>query len=273
VRPVRAGEAAALVAEQLALDQLRGQGPAVHRKEHFLAAAAQAVDRLGDQLLSGAGLAADEDAGVGPGHAADQVVDLLHGRGCANQRTEATQLAQLAPQRADLAPHLQGASHVAQGHLDAGEVHRLRQIVGDAPAQGVHGGFDARGSGDQDDLGGRGGLEAVQEGEPAAARQVKVDQQDVGRVRRELRAGLLQARDALHGEALALDELAEPRQKAGVVVDDQRARRRVRCQAGPPALFRVSVAITASRRAGSTGFATWCWNPARSALLRSAAPA
>ena len=80
VHPVGAGEAAALVAEQLALDQVRGQGPAVHGKERFLAAAAQVVDRLGDQLLAGAGLAADQDAGVGPGHAADQVVDLLHGR-------------------------------------------------------------------------------------------------------------------------------------------------------------------------------------------------
>ena len=64
------------------------------------------MDRLGDQLLSGAGLAADEDAGVGSGHAADQIVDLLHGGGGADERPEAAQLAQLAPQRADLAPQL-----------------------------------------------------------------------------------------------------------------------------------------------------------------------
>ena len=33
-----------------------------------------------DHLLAGARLPGEEDAGVGAGHAADQVVDLLHGR-------------------------------------------------------------------------------------------------------------------------------------------------------------------------------------------------
>ena len=65
MQPVGAGEAAALVAEQLALDQVRGQAPQLTGRNGFLAAAAQAVDRLGDQLLAGAALAADQDAGVG----------------------------------------------------------------------------------------------------------------------------------------------------------------------------------------------------------------
>jgi len=58
----------------------------------------------GQQVLAGAGLAGDQDAGVGPGHALDQVVDGLHGRRCADQRPEAAQLAQLAAQRSDLNP-------------------------------------------------------------------------------------------------------------------------------------------------------------------------
>jgi len=81
VHPVGAGEAAALVAKQLALDQVRGDGPAVHGNERLFAAPAQGVDGFRDHLLSRARLAGDENAGVAPGHEADQVVDLLHGRG------------------------------------------------------------------------------------------------------------------------------------------------------------------------------------------------
>ena len=225
VQPIGAGEAAALVAEQLAFDQVRGDGAAVHGQERFLAAAAQGVDGQGDHVLAGAGLAGDQDAGVGAGHAADQVVDGLHGRRRADQRSEAPQLAQLASQRSDLALHPQRAGHVGQGHLDAGKVDGLRQVVDGAPSKGVHRGLDARVSRDQDDLGGRGGLERVQEVEPAAVGQVKVDEQDVGRARRDFLAGLLQGAGARHREALAPDQLGQPEQEPRVVVDDQRAGR------------------------------------------------
>ena len=156
---------------------------------------------------------------------------------------EATQLAQLAPQRADLAPQLQGAGHVAEGHLDAGEVHRLRQVVGDAPAQGVDRGLDARASGDQDDLGGRCGLEGRRGGRarcrPAGEGRRAGCRADSRRAPRGPASG---CEALVHGEALALDELGEPRQEARVVVDDQCARRRVRCQA------RLARALSGHRR-------------------------
>ena len=38
------------------------------------------VDRVRDQLLAGAGLALDQDGGVGGRDAADHLVDLLHRR-------------------------------------------------------------------------------------------------------------------------------------------------------------------------------------------------
>ena len=80
VLAVGAGEAAALVAEELALDQGRRDRAAVHGQEGLLAAAAEGVDGLRHHLLARARLAGEEDAGLGAGHAADQVVDLLHGR-------------------------------------------------------------------------------------------------------------------------------------------------------------------------------------------------
>jgi hypothetical protein len=80
VLALRAREAAALVAEQLAFDHGRRDRSAVHGDERLLAAAAQGVDRLGHDFLAGARLPGEEDAGLGAGHAADQVVHLLHGR-------------------------------------------------------------------------------------------------------------------------------------------------------------------------------------------------
>ena len=54
----RAGEGAALVAEELALEQrLRDRG-AVHDDEGLVAARAELVDRARDELLAGAALAA-----------------------------------------------------------------------------------------------------------------------------------------------------------------------------------------------------------------------
>jgi len=67
------GEAAPLVAEQLALGDVRGYRPAVHGEKWLAAAAAERVDRLGDQLLSRPRLAGDEDGRVRRRHAADQV--------------------------------------------------------------------------------------------------------------------------------------------------------------------------------------------------------
>ena len=60
VHPVGAGEAAPLVAEQLALDEVGGDRPAVDGQERLLVPAAQPVDRLRDQLLARARLPHDQ---------------------------------------------------------------------------------------------------------------------------------------------------------------------------------------------------------------------
>src|SRR5262245_39536986 len=68
-----AGEGALLVAEQLALDQAGGQGGAVDLDQWPGRALAVRVDRPGNQLLAGPGLAGDERSGVGRSHPADLV--------------------------------------------------------------------------------------------------------------------------------------------------------------------------------------------------------
>ena len=64
---VGAGERAAAVAEQLALEHVARHGGAVEGDERFRGAVGGAVDGAGENLLAGAALAGDEDADVGVG--------------------------------------------------------------------------------------------------------------------------------------------------------------------------------------------------------------
>jgi hypothetical protein len=61
----RVGEGAALVAEELRVDQRSGQRGAVHRHERRLRARAARVQLARHGVLAGAGLAGDEDVGIG----------------------------------------------------------------------------------------------------------------------------------------------------------------------------------------------------------------
>ena len=58
---VRAGERAALVPEQFALEQLRRERRAMHRHEFRLVPPAQVMDRVRRQLLAGAAFALDQN--------------------------------------------------------------------------------------------------------------------------------------------------------------------------------------------------------------------
>ena len=64
----RAGEGALLVAEQLALDQPLRDRPAVDLDQRPVPARAPLVQRAGDQLLAGAGLAGEQHGGLHRGH-------------------------------------------------------------------------------------------------------------------------------------------------------------------------------------------------------------
>src|SRR5207244_6857537 len=75
---VRAREGAALVAEQLRLQELTRDRGAVHLDEGRASARRVDVDGAGDQLLAHARLAADEHGDVGAGRLLDDALDLAH---------------------------------------------------------------------------------------------------------------------------------------------------------------------------------------------------
>ena len=85
VVPVRAGEGAAHMAEQFALQQALRNGRAVHRQEGTRGTRAGLVDEPGRQLLAGARFTADEYRVVGLGHGNDGAVQPLHGRPLSHQ--------------------------------------------------------------------------------------------------------------------------------------------------------------------------------------------
>ncbi len=97
-----------LVAEQLALDERGGQGPAVDDNEGPAAARAHAVDQLGDHALAGAGLPLHQHGGLGAGQPGQHRHDVLDG-GAGPQHAR--------PQPAGLGA---GAIHLGQEDLQDG---------------------------------------------------------------------------------------------------------------------------------------------------------
>src|SRR6266705_2383586 len=94
----RAGEAPALVAEELALDEIRRDRATVHGEERLAAAATQLVDRGRDLFLAGAAFPDQENRRVRGRDLHNQVVDLLHDRRIPDQAAESAQLAELVTQ-------------------------------------------------------------------------------------------------------------------------------------------------------------------------------
>ena len=81
---IGAGEGTALVAEEFAFEQCLGEGGAVDGQERAIAAAAVVIDGPRHEFLAGTALAEDQDHRVLRGDPTDGLVDLLHGRGVAD---------------------------------------------------------------------------------------------------------------------------------------------------------------------------------------------
>ncbi len=75
---VGAGERAALVAEQLALDQALGKAPQLTRMNGPAPRSEWRCSAVADQLLAGTAFADDQDRRVGRGREADRLEDLTH---------------------------------------------------------------------------------------------------------------------------------------------------------------------------------------------------
>ena len=98
LRPLRAGEGALLVAEELGLDQRLGERRATHLDERLLGPRRVVVDRVRDHLLAGPGLAADQHRRIGARDLGDLLVDLLNRGAVADDAAERVLVAQLVAQ-------------------------------------------------------------------------------------------------------------------------------------------------------------------------------
>ena len=133
---MRAGERAALVTEQLALDQLAGNSGHVDGNERSRPAPPIVVQRACYQFLAGARLARDHHGEVGRGQPGDRAINLLHGDRAADQRQLLVLLDRFAGWR-DRRRSRQGASDDGQKLL---QVERLRQVFERPPLGCLHGG-------------------------------------------------------------------------------------------------------------------------------------
>ena len=113
-----------LMAEELALDQILGQGGAVDADEGGVAPHAAEMQGARDQFLAGARLAADQHGGHAVGHLRDLVVDQPHAARGADQVRRLVSVAQQPAQAVVL-----GHQGLALGHVVAHRRDRLGQQV------------------------------------------------------------------------------------------------------------------------------------------------
>ena len=151
VRLDRAGERAALVAEQLGLEQVLGDGGAIDRDELALAPALL-VHGPGEQLLAGAASPQEHHGHVGGRHALDGLGDLQHLRRGADDRSEHGLV------RASLEPpvlflDLVEVERARDDHPELVDVDRLLVKVVGAHADGLECTFAGAVPGCDDDLG------------------------------------------------------------------------------------------------------------------------
>jgi hypothetical protein len=146
------GERAALVAEQLALDQRLGHRGQVDRDERRLGPRRVVVDRARDQLLAGAALAGDQHRRGRAGDPADQSEDLLHGLGPRDDVLEAVLALDLALQPRDLSPQRALGQRLVDQEQELLDLERLGDVVVGAELDRLDRGLDRAERGDHDDV-------------------------------------------------------------------------------------------------------------------------
>ena len=212
-KAVRAGEAALLVAEELALHQFRRDRAAVHRHERPLRARPALVDHARDHFLAGAGLAVDIDRRLAARELLDLVAQRLHWRRFAEQAGVYRSLRGFAAAQAQ-----GGGDQLAQ----AAEVHRFGEEVEGTGLEGVDRGVQAAVGGDHGDrYFGMALLDVLDQVQAGAIGQAHVGQAQVERLPGQPLAGFLDVAGAasveLHPPQGDLQEFAD----IGLVVDDQ----------------------------------------------------
>ena len=213
----RAGEAALLVAEQLAFHQLGRDRAAVHRHERPIAARAGFVDQVRDQFFAGAGFAIDMYRRLAACDAFDHLAQLFHRARAAEQ----FDLRQLQRVLAGLAELQRGGDELAQRR----DVERLGNEIERAELQRAHSGFDvAVRSDDRHRRLRLVRLDPLDDVQAVAVGQPHVGQAQIEGVAAQLARGRTDGVGGGHVEIHSLER--DPQQLANVrlVVHDERAR-------------------------------------------------
>jgi hypothetical protein len=182
------------------------------------------VQRLGHQLLAGAGLAGHEHGGVGARDLEHLIVDCLHRARGADQPAEPAEPAQLVAQPHDLAAQPRRALHVREDFLEPAHVHRLGEVVGGAAAQRTHGSVDACVTGHEHEVHPGPLPDEREQLERHPVRQLEVGDEQVEVLFLERLARGLERRGGSRLEFLMLDERLHRLEMRELVVDQQRAR-------------------------------------------------
>src|SRR5262249_6365320 len=220
----RAGERAALVPEELALEQRVRERRAVDRDEAAALALALEVDRAGRQLLARSGFAVDEHGGVVLGEHADGLEDLVHDPVAAHHVRERVPVGELAAQVVDLVQQAPLLEDLLGGEENLLFLEGLRDVVARALLDGLDRTFDAGVAGDHDDVE-IGPAIADLTGQPDA---VRAGDLEIHHRERELLLGQEAQRFGgvwRRGDRVPLRgvELLELPANEGVVVDDENA--------------------------------------------------
>ncbi len=220
------GERPLLVAEQLALEHPLRERRAVERDEGAVPAGPRAVERLGDQFLARAALAADEDGGVRVDDLVHHIEDALHRLASAEDAGKreglvdgglelevvALQADALAggtnrlPEHAEIDGLLEVVERSALHRLD-GALHRAVARHDDALGDGP--GLPSQRPASSDDL------------QPVQVLESQVRDDEVGTLPLQPVQGVPPRVDHVHAVALLLEHVRHDLRVADVVLDDQ----------------------------------------------------
>ena len=146
----RAGEGAALMAENFALHQRFGNRRAIDGDEGTVGARRKLMDGARQNFLARAGFAGDQHGGGGGRDLLDDAHHVLHGLGAAHQIADAPGFAQLARQRGHLLLVAGAAQGAVQQGVQNGALERLFDVPEGAGFDGGDGALFAALAGDDD---------------------------------------------------------------------------------------------------------------------------
>jgi len=217
------GEGAALVAEQLALEQLARDRRRVDGHEGQRAAMARCVQGARDQLLAGAALAGDQHRHVAARHAADGLEGVEQGRAASHQALARRRAPRhLAAQRAHLALECAAAQSLLDQRARLLGSEGLGQIIERAALHGFDGVLEGvlRRHDHHGDLAAA-RLHVVEQVEARGPGHAQVEEGDLELTARQRGERLVAARGLGHLVAGLLQRLAQHEADARLVVRHQ----------------------------------------------------